>query len=98
MADTTSKELNIPMEGTRSIVGHYNLDRDTDCFIISYHIQDTDQPSDIFVPTRYFLRKVDGSWQSGNYEEHNHFVPVADPLADRIRTHLLQAYYPEQAS
>lgn len=98
MADTIFKELNIPVDGTRSIVGHYNLDKETDCFVVSYHINNSDEPSDVFVPTRYFLRKVDGSWQNGNYEDDNRFEPIADPLADQIRTHLLQSYYPDQAS
>ncbi|XZF14155.1 hypothetical protein ACTHGU_20445 [Chitinophagaceae bacterium MMS25-I14] len=93
MTTSIINELHIPFNDTLTIVGHYNLDRDTDCFVISYHINNSEEPSEMYIPVRYFLRKTDAGWENGNYDEHNTFEPFSDPYTDRIKTYLLEEYY-----
>lgn len=93
MGTNIINDLRLQVGENLNLVGHYNLDKDSDCFVISYHVDDAANPSEPYIPTRYFLRRVDGQWVNGNYENDNRFEPVKDPYVDHIQSYLLKTYY-----
>jgi hypothetical protein len=93
MSSTIVQELHLPINENKSLDGHFNLDRDTNCFVVSYHIEDMQRPGDMYVPVRYFLKKIGDNWQNGYYENGKDFQVISDPYADQIKDHLLRTYY-----
>lgn len=93
MSNTIVQELHLPINENKSLDGHFNLDRDTNCFVVSYHIEDLQHPSEMYIPVRYFLKKIGDKWENGNYENGDKFETFTDPYAEKIKEHLLHTYY-----